>query len=133
MTEADWLACSDTTLMLEFLRDRGVSDRKLRLFAVACCRLFRDRLTEDDHHPDLLRDIFGNPFRPVTFDPSWRTGAVTALAERMSADWEFGAMPVLGDALRNTGCRDDDILSHCRGPGPHVCGCHVVDLVLLRS
>src|SRR5262245_61198386 len=39
VTEAEWLECTDPTLMLDFLRtQRKVSDRKLRLFGCACCR-----------------------------------------------------------------------------------------------
>src|SRR4051812_21439219 len=39
MTEPDWLACTDPTLMLDFLRDTGkATDRKLRLFAAHCSR-----------------------------------------------------------------------------------------------
>jgi hypothetical protein len=47
MTEADWLAATDPRPMLEFLRDRGkASERKLRLFACACCRRVWHRLPD---------------------------------------------------------------------------------------
>ncbi len=78
----------------------------------------------------LLRDIFGNPFRPVTFSPAWRTDTAIALAKQMYESREFSAMPILADALQDAGCDSDEVLSHCRGVGPHVRGCWVVDLVL---
>ncbi len=37
MTEAEWHNSDSITAMLQFVR-RGTTDRKLRLFAVACCR-----------------------------------------------------------------------------------------------
>jgi hypothetical protein len=81
---------------------------------------------------ELLRDIVGNPFRPVTFSPSWRTDTAVSLARQMYESREFSAMPILADALQDAGCDSDDVLNHCRGPGPHVRGCWVVDLVLER-
>jgi hypothetical protein len=78
---------------------------------------------------DLIRDIFGNPFRPQGPDPTWRTSAVTALARQMYDAREFSAMPILADALQDAGCDCEDILNHCRAPGVHVRGCWVVDLV----
>jgi hypothetical protein len=79
---------------------------------------------------ERIRDIFGNPFRPVAFDPRWRTSDVVGLARSIYEDRAFDRLPVLADALMDAGCADDQVLGHCRGAGPHVRGCWVVDLVL---
>jgi hypothetical protein len=71
---------------------------------------------------DLLRDIVGNPFRPVAFSSEWRTSNAVGLAEQMYESRDFGAMPILADALQEAGCEVAEVLSHCRGPGPHVRG-----------
>jgi hypothetical protein len=78
----------------------------------------------------LLRDIFGNPFRPVAFRPEWRTSGVLGPASQMYNSRDFALMPILADALQDAGCGNEDILNHCLGGGPHVRGCWVVDLVL---
>jgi hypothetical protein len=78
----------------------------------------------------LARDIFGNPFRPVAFDPTWRTDIASRIASTMYESRNFSAMPILADALEEAGCDSVDILLHCREPGTHVRGCWVVDLVL---
>jgi hypothetical protein len=92
--------------------------------------LKRPLLREKQWQATLLRDIFGNPFRPVTFSLSWRTDTALALARQMYESRDFSAMPILADALQDAGCDSTDILGHCRGPDPHVRGCWVVDLVL---
>jgi hypothetical protein len=42
---------------------------------------------------------------------------------------DFSAMPILADALQDASCEDENLLSHCWSPGPHVRGCWLVDLV----
>jgi hypothetical protein len=206
MTEAEWLACEDPTLMLEYLRE-DAGDRKLRLFACVCFREtfkyhpkptnepleeliaateafvdgrlaatdwervraempggtfhphshasnasraavfdaarnrmrfgepidFTERAIQEQRQAAFLRDIFGNPFRPIMFSPSWRTDTALTLARQMYESRDFGAMPILADALQDAGCEDAVILGHCRGEGPHVRGCWVVDLVLRKE
>jgi hypothetical protein len=231
MTEAEWLATAEPESMLDALCD-APSERKLRLFAVACCRRIWPLLADDrsrravelteawaddrrascnldqadldpgyddwlgevdrvwraaveaehaaaagryggDHaaragagaasstatptltvediqaaaraasagvvgnedresaaQAHLLRCIFGNPFRLVALDPSWLTSTAVALAAGIYDDRAFDRLPILADAFQDAGCDNEDILTHCRGPGPHVRGCWVVDLVL---
>jgi hypothetical protein len=230
MTKAQWLACREPYEMVRHLSGKG-HGRKLRLFAVACCRRIWDAFPDDqcrrrveiaedfadghvtrkelgaactaaraaalaEHHrwmaagipdlgasyvasaaawavahvsqarpifaaqegsqsceataaggrnrlkarareaaiqADLLRCIVGNPFRRVAFPGSWRSPTAVALAERMYEARDFGAMPVLADALQEAGCEVPDILAHCRGKGPHARGCWVVDLARGQS
>jgi hypothetical protein len=81
----------------------------------------------------LLREIVGNPFRPVVIEPHWlaaNDGAVRHLAEGIASTRDCSTMPVLADALVDAGCRDEAILTHLRSPGPHVRGCWALDLIL---
>jgi hypothetical protein len=84
----------------------------------------------------LLQDIFGNPFRPITIDPSWLTwndGTVRKIAQAIYEERAFDRMPILADALEEAGCTNADIRNHCRRSGEHVRGCWVVDLLLRKS
>jgi hypothetical protein len=85
----------------------------------------------------LLRDVLGNPFRPMSLSPSWRTPDVLALAQAAydnrilpAGTLEPARLALLADALEDAGCTDPNILGHLRGPGVHVRGCWAVDLLL---
>jgi hypothetical protein len=221
MTEAEWFACEDARELVQRVLHSG-SSRKLRLFAVACCRCSRQLLLDKDHrravdlaerfadghateqaltnkyhevntwaitlgdladaerdfrrwseaiavanavkpfaehwyasdaaadavfnitraaHRNidkrlvaLLRDVFGNPFRPVPLDPAWLTGDVLALARGVYDEKAFDRMPILADALQDAGCDNDTVLAHCRDTSlTHVRGCWVLDLLLVKA
>ena len=247
MTEAEWLACTDSQKLHVFLwvkasdglkGNEGRGQRKLRLFAVACCRRiwhllidkrsleavevaerYADGRATDEEleiasvaadavwHADMKRaakerkwdrrsrlpyygasaaaynvaiplgwwgaapafrppneiaretvpdtgaegaaqcvllwDIFGNPFRPITINPAWLTrndGTVVRLAQSAYEERQLPAglldnarLVVLAAALEEAGCDNAEILSHCRGPGPHVRGCWAVDAIFGKS
>jgi hypothetical protein len=221
MTEEEWLGCTHPDPLLEYFRFRG-RDRKVRLFACACCRWmfrtvsvnpwdvraveaaelyadgqldyaslsrFASETTSDwtaafacqeaadpdggvdagshaagnaayelaerragdgpelppgqimadclaaEHRVQagLMRCLFGNPFRPVAFDPAWRTTAVLGLAETIYADRAFDRLPILADALEDAGCDHPDVLRHCREAADHARGCWVIDGLLGKS
>jgi hypothetical protein len=85
----------------------------------------------------FIRDVVGNPFRPVPVTSAWLTPTVLSLAQ---ATYVYRGVPAgtldstrlaaLADALEEAGCDNADILSHLRQPGEHVRGCWVVDLLL---
>jgi hypothetical protein len=210
MTGADWLGRNDPGPMLNFLRGKA-SERKLRLFAYACCRPIRHLLVDersraavemverladqaageierrnarhaahvarsqvprpvrwaaraaygithgnawdaaydawhyavDPGNLDtarhvaaqaaLLREIVGNPFRPVTIHPTWvwwNDGTIAKLAEAIYEERASDRLPILGDALEEAGCTSEELLSHCRAGGEYVRGCWAVDLLL---
>ena len=220
MNEEQWNSCTDPTPMLEFLRGKA-SDRKLRLFACACCRRvwhlltdkrsmlaveiaekYADALASDadlmsarraaedasvmalissrsvylaattaahvssntaadtcraaflavtDHEDlwaepqlPLVRDIFGNPFRPSPPLPhavlAWNDGTVRRIAQGIYEDRKMpegtldtGRLAILADALLDAGCNDEELIAHCRSEGPHVRGCYAIDLILGKS
>jgi hypothetical protein len=86
---------------------------------------------------ELVRCIFTNPFRPApALDPAWLAwngGTVVKMAAAIYDERRFSDLPILADALEDAGCTDADILAHCRGPGEHVRGCWVVDLLTGRG
>jgi hypothetical protein len=84
----------------------------------------------------ILRDLVGNPFRPIHSIPAWRTwndGAICKIAQAIFEGRYFDRLPILADALEDAGCDNADILAHCRGPNEHVRGCWVVDLILGKN
>jgi len=232
LNEIEWLSHHDPVPLLEYLRGRPAPQRKLRLFAVACCRQFEsafpgphfnealeiaeqyadaaleredaksfepwklisesvvvfnerdgslaravyhsaqmaqsildletNELLVDLHkmaasvsrllidasqgedrignsyalragerlrQADLIRDLFGNPFRAVVHDPRWLTATVIDLSRAIYQERAFERMPILADALIDAGCDSEEILSHCRAPTLHARGCWVIDLL----
>jgi hypothetical protein len=85
----------------------------------------------------VIRDVIGNPFRRPTSPSAWLATSVITIARAASlerdlpsGELDLAHLAVLADALEEAGCTDGSILDHLRGPGPHVRGCWVIDLLL---
>jgi hypothetical protein len=93
----------------------------------------KERHLEARAQADILRDVFGNPFRSVPFDPGWQAPTAVGLALAVYQEPDSERMAVLADALEEAGCTEKAILDHLRGPRSHVRGCWLVDLVLAKE
>ena len=167
MTEEEWLSSTDSTRMLSYLAGTRRA-RKHQLFYTArdfaWYRALGQLMSKQGYlvrwlladskdtewesaraecrldEANLLRDIFGNSFRPVAVDAGWLTPTVQSIAyaiDESATDQSaiyresvFDRLPILADALEEAGCTNAVVLLHCRQPGEHVRGCWVVDLVL---
>src|SRR5262245_22094175 len=95
---------------------------------------------EEEAQANLVRDIRGNPFRPVAFDGAWRTPTVLQLAQSAYEERRLprglldpARLAVLADALEEGGCTAAELLAHLRSGGEHVRGCWALDAVLGRG
>ena len=111
----------------------AVLPRELFAPAETCQRI----APNDQIPPSLIRDIFGNPFRPASLNPAWQTPTVVALGQAAydsrtlpGSTLDGARLAVLADALEEAGCDNANVLNHLRSPGPHVRGCFALDLVL---
>src|SRR4051794_12637068 len=129
MTEAEWSECSDPIVMLKFL-GQDTSEYKLCCFNSAWDKQFPktgnygilfdqpwnyawgivwevDALDEQKATCSLLRDIFGNPFCPITVERAilaWNHGTIPKIAQAIYDDRAFDRLPILADALEEAGC-----------------------------
>jgi hypothetical protein len=84
----------------------------------------------------LLREVFGNPFRPPTLEPAlrrWNDGCVVRLAQTIHDRRRWDELPILADALADAGCRDEALLAHCTAAREHALGCWALDALLEKE
>lgn len=85
---------------------------------------YRRRGRERQAQCELIREIVGNPFRPLK--PRHFAAEVVELA-RAIHEGDHALYPLLADALDDLG--ESEAAEHCR-TGKHLRGCHVVDWVM---
>jgi hypothetical protein len=91
------------------------------------------REAENTISSSTLRDIVGNPFRPVAFKRALLAWEGCTIPNMAQGTYDERVMPegtldrtrlgMLADALEEAGSTDAEILEHLRGQGPHVRGC----------
>jgi hypothetical protein len=123
---------------------RGLADGTASAAAMEEAKGAADFLKERAHIKArqciIIRDLFGNPFRPLIIPSSmlsWNDGIIPRLAQPAYEERILPAgtldntrLLILADALEEAGCIDEQILTHLRSGGEHYRGCWVIDLLL---
>lgn len=157
MTEAEWRMNDDPIAMLKHRPPNGLQTRRLRVLLKTKLFLHSEKHVEREESDEAeflsslhlptgwyvcprgigmekraaqIRCVI--PYQPVKRSRHWRTTTVVALATSLYDSCDFSAMPLLADALQDASCENEQMLAHCRGSGPHVRGCWVVDLLLQK-
>ena len=81
----------------------------------------------------MLREFLGNPYRERPTVKSWLTPELNSLAERIYQERAFQRILELGEALKQAGCDDAELIEHFSTPIGHTLGCWGLDLVLGKS
>jgi hypothetical protein len=140
---AAWRAL-DAARLAAHPETRGLGDGTAVAAAMAATSTSEDfwpqYACEEGHQCTLLRELFGNPLRPIQLDPAWlawNDGTVRKLAEvayderdMPSGHLDRQRLAVVADALEQAGCADADVLGHLRSAGSHYRGCYALDAVL---
>jgi hypothetical protein len=77
-------------------------------------------------------EVVSNPFRPIELRHCWlrqNDGAAGHLAHTIAAEGRYNELPILADALEDTGCGEPVLLNHLRRPDGHLRGCWALDLL----
>jgi hypothetical protein len=81
---------------------------------------------------DLLRELFGNPFRAPAPRLANATAHIRELAETVYQKRNFAKMPELAATLETEGFSNQFVLEHFRSACDHVIGCWGLDLILKK-
>jgi hypothetical protein len=108
----------------------GLNHENIAMAAANVARATPDRNSERLIQCDLLRDLFDPLFWSLSVQPAWLSPLVRSMAQAIYDEHRFEDLPILADALEESGCDDAIVLEHCRSGRSHARGCWLVDGLL---
>ncbi len=138
---ASWSAADAVAILCDALAPSGLDNPRGFLICLARAEAWAARQNPSAQLPQgqpvwaagLLREVMGNPWRPVRhsvgwsgdtlmevnephcFPSLWLTPTVLRIAQRCYDERDWQGLPILADALEDAGCDSEDVLRHLRG------------------